>query len=280
MARLLGVRPLDRRRAHAVKLADLRVALQHLQAVGVVRDLKRRRRHHAAAAEAARLVALHAALKLLRARRAGDVVHVLLLRRRRDVEQELGRHHEHVRGDLYGKAGTGRETQNADGGARGGQRAPGTAPCAPSPSRCTCPGRALSGGRGGRVSRGRGKVHAIFDTMRENAPSFCTIAYWLTSCAIAVRTLRFGRRPFCMSSARDGKGRVRTGIERHAVRKRRAYSGSRSSCTSGSCRERRSCRSARGRAGRERGRGAGAARRREPAHHADAAAANGRGGGR
>ena len=25
-------------------------------------------------------------------------------------------------------------------------------------------------------------------------PSFCTIAYWLMSCAIAVRTLRFGRR--------------------------------------------------------------------------------------
>jgi hypothetical protein len=87
VARLLV--PLDRRRAHAVKLADLRVALQHLQAVGVVRDLKRRRRHHAAAAEGARLVALHAALKLLRARRAGDVVHVLLLRRRRDVQQEL-----------------------------------------------------------------------------------------------------------------------------------------------------------------------------------------------
>ena len=100
MARLLAHRPLDRRRAHAVKLADLRVALQHLQAVGVVRDLKRRRRHHAAAAEGARLVALHAALKLLRARRAGDVVHVLLLRRRRDVQQELGGDNEHVRGDL------------------------------------------------------------------------------------------------------------------------------------------------------------------------------------
>ena len=30
-------------------------------------------------------------------------------------------------------------------------------------------------------------------------PSFCTIAYWLMSCAIAVRTLRFGRSPFWMS---------------------------------------------------------------------------------
>lgn len=85
----LLARPADRRRAHAVELADLRVALQHLQAVGVVRDLERRRRHHAAAAEGARLVARDARLELGRARRAGDVVHVLLLRRRRDVQQEL-----------------------------------------------------------------------------------------------------------------------------------------------------------------------------------------------
>ncbi len=126
---VLGVvtrRPADRRRAHAVELADLRVALQHLQAVGVVRDLERRRRHHAAAAEGARLVARDARLELGRARRAGDVVHVLLLRRRRDVQQELRsgagfgeyigvaaarrpesrqatrlrRYNEHVRGDL------------------------------------------------------------------------------------------------------------------------------------------------------------------------------------
>ena len=87
--RLVGGRPVDRRSAHAVELADLRVALQHLQAVGVVRDLERRRRHHAAAAEGARLVARDARLELGRARRAGDVVHVLLLRRRRDVQQEL-----------------------------------------------------------------------------------------------------------------------------------------------------------------------------------------------
>ena len=94
---------LDRRRAHAVKLAHLRVALQHLQAVLLVRDLERRRRHHAAPAEGARLVARHARLELGRARRARHVVHVLLLRRRRDVQQELRRHHEHVRGDLVAR---------------------------------------------------------------------------------------------------------------------------------------------------------------------------------
>jgi hypothetical protein len=63
------------------------------------------------------------------------------------------------------------------------------------------------------------------------SPSFCTIAYWERSWAIAWRTLRFGRSPFWMSSVKDGKGRVSTRSESHAVRKRRAYSGSRSWCT-------------------------------------------------
>ncbi len=54
----------DHRRAHAVELADLRRALQHLHAVLVVGHLVRHRREHTEAAEAARLEARGAALEV------------------------------------------------------------------------------------------------------------------------------------------------------------------------------------------------------------------------
>ena len=53
----------DLRRLEHVKLADLRVAREHLHRVLVVRDLKRLRRHNAAAAEGARLEAGDARLE-------------------------------------------------------------------------------------------------------------------------------------------------------------------------------------------------------------------------
>jgi len=85
--RLVGVK--DHRRRHAVKLAHLRRALQHLKRVGIIRNLKGLRLEDAAATEGARLVARHARLKALRTRLPSNVVDNLLLGRRRNVQEEL-----------------------------------------------------------------------------------------------------------------------------------------------------------------------------------------------
>ena len=87
----------DDRRRHAVKLAHLRRALQHLERVGIIRNLKGLRLEDAAATEGARLVARHARLKALRTRLPSNVVDNLLIGRRRNVQEELrsgGRGHE------------------------------------------------------------------------------------------------------------------------------------------------------------------------------------------
>lgn len=87
----------DGRRRHAVELADLRRALQHLDRVLVVRDLERHRREDAEAAEGASLVAGLARLKVGDGALAALDVLDLLLRRERHVEEELGRDDQHVR---------------------------------------------------------------------------------------------------------------------------------------------------------------------------------------
>ena len=79
----------DDRRRHAVKLAHLRRALQHLERVGIIRNLKGLRLEDAAATEGARLVARHARLKALRTRLPSNVVDNLLIGRRRNVQEEL-----------------------------------------------------------------------------------------------------------------------------------------------------------------------------------------------
>ena len=64
------------------------------------------------------------------------------------------------------RGGTGRTERDVDArrgnGTRGAQRAPGTAPCAPSPSRCTCPGRGSTADVSKRVKARYG--------IAENAP--------------------------------------------------------------------------------------------------------------
>lgn len=79
-------------RRHAVELADLRGALQHLHGVGVVVDFVRRAREHAEAAEGARLVARDALLEAGGAVGAGVGELDLLLRGDGHVEEDLGRH--------------------------------------------------------------------------------------------------------------------------------------------------------------------------------------------
>ena len=53
------------------------------------------------------------------------------------------------------------------------------------------------------------RAFAVSTSLSRPSASFCTIAYIATSCAIAVRMLRFGRNPFWMSSARGSGVRVR-----------------------------------------------------------------------
>ena len=77
------------RRPHAIKLTTLRGALQHLKAFRIIRNLKRRRRENATATEGTRLVPSNATFKLLRTLRARNIVHMLLLRRGGNVQQEL-----------------------------------------------------------------------------------------------------------------------------------------------------------------------------------------------
>ena len=97
-------------------------------------------------------------------------------------------------GVTCGQSGRGRETQTVDHGARGAQSAPGTAPCAPWPSRSPCRGRGCARRRGKRVSKGmRRMAQQRMDAAAH--PSFCTTANCDTSCAIAARIERFGRRP-------------------------------------------------------------------------------------
>ena len=131
VARELALRPsgLDLRRRHDVELADLRRAREHLDRVGVVRDLERLGGEDAAAAEGARLEARHARLEArlgrgaallvgevggwalgvgARVRAAGrgrgpNLVRELGLGRERHVEQHLRRQSQHVRRDAVAR---------------------------------------------------------------------------------------------------------------------------------------------------------------------------------